>query len=158
VDAAWRRLLNRAEQGPGVPMTDDADMYLLVDGRRFDAELREAAAWIFHVPAAPAEIRIVSRCGVPQELGISRDPRSLGVGIRRIAFRHGTRFRIYTASDRALTDGFHAFEPASGMRWTNGDAAIPARLWDAFTGPLEIVLHLGGSTLYLDEGMVQRAA
>jgi hypothetical protein len=34
------------------------------------------------------------------------------------------------------------------VRWTDGDAVLPATLFDAFDGPLQIVLHIGGTTRY----------
>ena len=37
VDEAWRRLLDRAGPRPGLPLTEDADLHLLVDGQRLDA-------------------------------------------------------------------------------------------------------------------------
>ena len=42
VDAVWRRLLDRAGPRPGVPLTDDPDLHLLVDGQRVDAASRAA--------------------------------------------------------------------------------------------------------------------
>ena len=83
---------------------------------------------------------------------LARDPRMLGVAVRRIVLRQGTRFRIIDAADPLLTDGFHMFEPDTGIRWTDGDAAIPERVFDAFAGPLEVVLHLGAATRYLAPG------
>jgi hypothetical protein len=47
-----------------------------------------------------------------------------------------------------LTLGFHAFEAGDGLRWTDGDAAIPAGLFGGFDGPMEVVLHLGCTTRY----------
>ena len=62
------------------------------------------------------------------------------------------------AEDERLTVGFHAFEADNGLRWTDGDAAIPERLLTGFAGPLEITLRLGGSTTYADEGTGRRVA
>jgi hypothetical protein len=93
-------------------------------------------------------VRVVSRAGAPAELGLARDPRVLGVGIRRIAVRQGTRFRVIEATDSALAEGFHAFEPENGLRWTNGNAALSSVLFEGFEGPVELVLHVGCTTHY----------
>ena len=37
VDAVWQRLLDRAGPRPGLPLTDDPDLHLLVDGKRVEA-------------------------------------------------------------------------------------------------------------------------
>ena len=39
--------------------------------------------------ARPETVRIVSRGGAPQELGVARDPRVLGVALWRITLRQG---------------------------------------------------------------------
>jgi hypothetical protein len=72
--------------------------------------------------------------------------------------RQGTRFRTTEANDARLADGFHAYEPDNGFRWTDGDAAIPTELFAGFAGPLELVLHVGGTTRYLAADPARRAA
>jgi hypothetical protein len=57
-----------------------------------------------------------------------------------------------------LADGFHAFEPSNGLRWTDGNAALPQALFDGFDGPTELVLHLGRTTLYPLPGEAARTA
>jgi uncharacterized repeat protein (TIGR03803 family) len=158
VDAAWRRLLERAGPRPGVPITNDPDLHLMVDGRRLEAVSRRDEWQTFNLPGRPETVRIVSRSGVPQELGLARDSRCLGVALRHVMLRQGTRVRALTADDAMLTDGFHAFERADGIRWTNGDATVPAQLLDDVTGPLELVLCLGGGTGYIAEGNSLHAA
>ena len=111
------------------------------------------AAHVFTIPHPPASLGLASRASVPAELGLARDPRCLGVAVCRIALRQGTRFRVIEASDPRLTDGFHAFEPDTGLRWTNGEASLPAALFHDFDGPVELVLHLGAATRYVDDGV-----
>ena len=82
----------------------------------------------------------------------------MGVAIRRIIVRKGARFRTMDAADPALVDGFHAFEAGNRVRWTDGDAGLPASLLDGFTGPVELVVYLGGNTQYSVESRVRRAA
>jgi hypothetical protein len=158
VDAVWRRLLDRSGPRTEAPMTDDPDLHLIVDGRRLDATERARAALVFSLPNRPDAVRIVSRAAVPQELGLARDPRSLGVALRRLVVRQGTRFRVTEADDPRLVQGFHAFEAADGFVWTDGDAALPMALLAGFSGPVEIVLVVRGTTHYIEDGVRQVAA
>jgi hypothetical protein len=158
VDAAWRRLSDRAGPRPRLPTTHDADLHLLVDGRRVDAAWADGTSHVFRLPARPDSVRIVSRDAVPQELGTARDSRALGVALRQIMVMQGRRIRAMEAEDALLADGFHGFEPDDGIRWTNGDAAVPASLFDGFAGPHELVLRLGGTTSYMADGELLQAA
>jgi len=152
VDAVWRRLLERAGPRPDVPTTDDPDLHLMVDGRRVDVASGSDVWHIFRLAAPPTTVRIVSRAGVPQELGFARDPRCLGVALRQIMVTRDAQIRTIEAEDALLTDGFHDYEADNDIRWTDGDAGVPAGLFEGFAGPLEIVLRLGGRTCYQDEG------
>ena len=52
-----------------------------------------------------------------------------------------------------------AFTPSrldNGIRWTNGDAALPACLFEDLDFGCEVVLRVGGRTRYVDEGSVLR--
>jgi hypothetical protein len=144
----WRRLLDRAGPRPGLPPTEDPHLHLLIDGERLDAASRHGAAYIFRLPSRPAAVRIVSRATAPAELGLARDPRSLGVAVRRIALRQGTRFRVMESNDPLLVEGFHAFERDGGLRWTDGNARVPEQLFEGFNGPTELVLHVAGTAQY----------
>ena len=158
VDAVWRRLLDRAGRRPGFVLTAEPDLHLEVDGARLDAVSVHAGAHCFRLTARPVVAHIVSRAGVPTEFGLARDPRLLGVAIRRIGLSQGTRFRIMEASDMRLAEGFHAFEADNNFRWTNGDALLPAALFDGFSGPMELVLHVGATARYVAEAGVRAAA
>ena len=145
VDAIWARILGLSGPRPGLPLTEDADLHLLVDGVRVDGAPLSGGGLTFRLPADARGVRIVSRSGVPEELGLSRDPRVLGVAIRQIvAWR--SRFPTVTeADDPRLRDGFHGYETDNGFRWTNGDAALPATV---FEGAAALDLYLRGETLY----------
>jgi Hint domain len=157
VDVVWHRLLDRAGPRKHVPLTDDPDLHLLIDGRRANAMARLGQAYVFPLSVVPADLHVVSRAAVPAELGLARDFRSLGVALRRIVVRKGMRFRTIYASGAQLSEGFHTFEPDNGFRWTDGDAAVPAELFAGFSAPLEVVVHVGATTRYLDEGRIVRA-
>jgi hypothetical protein len=152
VDAVWQRLLDRARPRRTVPLTDDPDLHLLIDGTRVDAMERREGMHVFRLWPRPRMVRVQSRAAVPQELGIARDSRSLGVAVRRIVLTGSRRTWAIEADAPALADGYHAFEPDNGIRWTDGDAAVPAALFVAMDSPCVLMLHLGGSTQYLDDG------
>jgi hypothetical protein len=148
VDAVWQSLLDRAGGRSRMPTTADSDLHLLVDGIRVDALMRQEDMLAFRLPAEPASVRVVSRDGVPAELGLVRDPRSLGVALRKVAIAHGRRLTLIEADDERLTEGFHPYEPADNIRWTNGDAALPIEALAGFGAGTLVELHLGGATVY----------
>jgi hypothetical protein len=116
-----------------------------VEGARVEATVQCGDAYIFFLASHPALVRIVSHSGAPAELGVARDPRVLGVAVRRIVLRQMTRFRVMDAANPLLVEGFHTFEQDNSVRWTDGDARLPAAIFDDFDGPMELVLHLGGN-------------
>ena len=158
VDAVWRRLLERAGAVVRVPLTEDPDLHLTVDGARIEAAQKDDGVHVFRVPASAGSVRIGSRAVVPQELGLARDPRCLGVALRHVAVRQGTRFRTVLANDPQLESGFHLFEEGNGFVWTDGDAALPMDLLSGFSGVVEVVLMVASTTRYVDEGLRTRVA
>jgi Hint domain len=151
VDAVWRRLLDRAGPRRLPPLSDDPDLHLVVDGARVDAKERQGAVYVFRLPPTPKRVVIASREAVPAELGIARDPRSLGVALRRLTVRQGAKFMLFDAADERLTAGFHAYEADGRLRWTDGYAELPAESFARFGQGSELVLRLGGTTWYPDE-------
>jgi hypothetical protein len=158
VDAVWCRLLDRAGDRPGLALTDDPDLHLRVDGRRIEPERRAGDVYVFQLPASRRDVRIASRAAAPAEIGLARDPRVLGVALWRVIVRAGTQFRTMEAADESLVDGVHAYEPETGVRWTNGDAPVPTAWLEGWAGPIELVLHLRGATSYIDDGRRRSAA
>jgi hypothetical protein len=152
VDAAWRRLLHHAGPRPGLPLTREAGLHVLAGGVRHHPARRYGDALVFLVQDVAGGIRIVSRAAAPQELGLMRDPRSLGVALRRVTLCRGRQLRVIEADDPLLTDGFHAFEADNGFRWTDGDALLPAALLDGFAGPMELTLHVASTAHYIEDG------
>jgi hypothetical protein len=153
VDAVWRRLLDRSGPRPGFPLTEDPDLHVLAGGRLIRGRRTADAAYQFDLPARAGELRIISRAGTPAEVGLARDFRPLGVAVRQIALWQGMRLAVLEASDRRLEQGFHTYEPENGWRWTDGDATLPAILFDGFDGPTQLTLLLGGRMRYPDYGI-----
>ncbi len=152
VDAIWQRLLALAGAPVDLPLTDDPDLHLLADGRRIDPHWARDGRVSFGLPAGVSDVRIASRDAIPAELGLAREFRSLGVSLRRMVLTAGRTARVIEAEDERLADGFHPFEPGDAIRWTNGSAAVPAALFDGVAGRMELVLHVGPQTRYLDDG------
>jgi hypothetical protein len=148
VDALWQRLLDRAGPRRNRPLTANPDLHLLVDGRRLDGKQRADSAHVFVLPATARSVRIASRAAAPAELGLARDPRTLGVAVQRIVVRAGSRVHVIEAADDRLVEGFHLYEAANGLRWTDGDAVLPAALFADFGGRVEVTLQLQGTTQY----------
>ena len=158
VDAIWRRLLKRAGDGQRLPLTHEPDVHLLIDGQRVDAITHRPGRLVFRVVARPRIARLCSRAAVPQELGLARDPRLLGIAVRRMELVEVEHKWSISADDATLADGYHEFESDNGIRWTDGDAAIPGHLFSQMSRPAMLILHLGGATQYIDGGKAVRAA
>ena len=149
VDAIWYRLLTRAGTKSQVAITDAADLHLIADGVRIDAAERQRdGRHVFHLPAAPSQIRIVSRAGAQDMLGLARDPRMLGVALQRIVVWNPALLRLLEVNDPLLVEGFYKFEADNGIRWTNGDAALPTTLFADFDGAISLELHVAATTHY----------
>ena len=152
VDAIWLRLLARSGPRRQLPLTEDPDLHLVVDGERVNPLEQSAQRYVFRVKQRPRSVRMVSRCGVPQELGFARDARPLGVAVRQMTLVQGARQRTLDADAASLDDGYHAFEADSRIRWTDGDAAIPAALFHGIDRFALLIVLLGGTTRYLEAG------
>jgi hypothetical protein len=148
VDAIWRKLLARSGPRGHIPLTEDPDLHLVVDGERVNPLDQGAQRYVFRVKQRPRSVRMVSRSGVPQELGFARDARSLGVAVKQMTLVQGARQRTLGAAAASLNDGYHAFEADSGVRWTDGDAGIPASLFHEIDHAAMLIVQLGGTTRY----------
>jgi hypothetical protein len=131
-------------------MTRDPDLHLIVDGKRIDALDRNRKRYVFPIATRPRTVRIRSRSAAPQALGVSRDPRVLGVAIQRIVLAYARRHRAIAANAASLTNGYHAFEEDFGARWTDGDAEVPVSLFAGMNSRGLLMLHLGVTTMYPD--------
>ncbi len=148
VDAVWRRLLDHSGPRPGFVLTDEPDLHLLLDGVRLDSVSSARSIHVFHLRGRPELACVSSRSGSPAELGLARDPRMLGIAVRRIVLRQGALIRAIEASDATLAEGFHDFEVFNRFRWTDGWAPLPAALFEGFTGPIELSLEVACMTRY----------
>jgi Hint domain len=148
VDAVWWRLLQRSGSRPGVPLTDEPDLHLLVDGTRVNPTVQRDGRYVFKRLRVGAEFRVISRAGSPAELGLARDPRALGVAIRQIQLWQGARLRVLDAACSALERGFHDYESDNNFRWTDGDALLPATLFDGLDGKCDLELFVESTARY----------
>ena len=149
---------DRAGPRPGWPLTDDPDLCLVVDGTRLDPAARYGQVHCFTLPSRPTQVRIASRAAAPQELGLARDPRVLGVAVGSVTLRQGARSLVLNAADGRLAAGFHGYEPELRLRWTDGDATLPAAVFEGFDGPMQVELHVAGTTRYSADQRVGAAA
>ncbi|MSP03159.1 MAG: Hint domain-containing protein [Acetobacteraceae bacterium] len=161
VKPIWDRFVRRAvEQGlaAAIPATTlDAELALMVDGRRVSPLSSEGQTVTFLVPEGAASMRLVSRSVIP---GLLKpwldDPRSLGVAIRSVVLRDRTGHSVMPADHPALTDGWHAPETAPDgavWRWSGGDAALPI----ASDGPCVVEIVVSETTTYLESPHRQAA-
>ncbi len=126
--AEVRRMLLIRARVLGHPLTRAPDLHLLVDGARCNPIGVAGQRYRFAVPEGTADIRIVSRAGVPAESDpMSEDRRRLGVMLSRIVQRVGGQTLELPIEAAALCEGFHPPEAGAGgpWRWTDGHARLP---------------------------------
>lgn len=133
VEPIWRRLAERAAEAgfdaPAVlPVTTDPDLAIEADGCRFRPVTLDADRYVFVLPSVRGAARLVSRASMPSTLRpFVADRRRLGVAVSTVTIRSAAGFRVITADDPILSDGwFGAEQDAAGpRRWTGGNAALP---------------------------------
>ena len=69
-----------------------------------------------------------------------------------------TRQRAIEAGDVRLSNGFHQYEKDNGIRWTNGDAAIPPELFSGVSSGCVLIVEIACATRYVDDSDHRRAA
>jgi hypothetical protein len=148
VDGVWSRLMDRSGPRPSLAMSADPDLHVVADNQRIDGRSMGNGVFVFRLPRPPASARVVSRAGAPDQLGLARDPRLLGVALRRITLWQGRHVKVIEADDSSLCEGFHAFEADNSFRWTNGDAVLPATLFEAVDGVCELQVDVGSTMQY----------
>jgi hypothetical protein len=131
VEPIWRQLAERAESlgytPPSFATTTDADLHVLVDGRRLRPITCKDGRYVFALPAGAESIRLTSRASAPADVAAYlEDRRRLGVAVGRLAFRVGAEVQEVPVDHPMLSRGWHAAE-REGMelrRWTDGDAHL----------------------------------
>jgi hypothetical protein len=124
--AAKDALLARAKL-LGHASTQDDDVHIIADGKRFEPVGLGASRLAFMLPAGSEKISLHSRSFVPAHASpVSRDKRSLGIRIRGLQLDGAD---IALDDETAFGAGWHKHEPKDGTpgaRWTSGPAPIPA--------------------------------
>ncbi len=133
----------------------DPDLHLMVGGRRVEAMLRDDS-FVFPLVLPCGEMRLMSRASRPSEIGGGADDRLLGFRVRTLTLVCDGRPHAVPLDHPALGDGLHAIEH-TGMRWTDGAAALPEALFGELRGPAE--LHVADLALPLYQaGSTEHAA
>jgi hypothetical protein len=139
-----RRLLQRAH-ALGFSITREAGLSLRADEWPIMPSLVDGPVHRFSLPAATADLRIVSRAAVPAEIDpTAQDRRRLGVLLERLVLTGPNGHLEIGAGDRLLSEGFHPPEIVGKrlVRWTDGHARLPA---EAIAGMNRIELHVVGA-------------
>lgn len=134
VEAIRKRLLARAALLSGARLVKDAELCLMVGAQRVDcgAPCDRDGMYRFALPAGlHDDVRIVSNSAVVRDVSAHarRDLRCIGVGIVALSIETADGVRSIALDDAAL-QGFHPVQDVHGvkMRWTTGEARIPAAL------------------------------
>ena len=139
------KLAERAE-ACSFTTTKDADLHLLVDGVAVYPVSVERGSYRFDIAQPTADVRIVSRSAVPAEIDPAcADRRRLGVAVSGLAITGGGLALDMLAGESRLVEGFHAAE--GQVRWTNGDAKLPAALLALMAGAFSIELRVMSTEL-----------
>ncbi len=141
VDFVRDRLAARALQLGWVPVENPlADLHLIVDGRRVEADVQGLSAR-FLVPATAETVWLVSDTVVPAMAGGGADLRTLGVCVGRLVVDDGFGSQVVMADDPRLSAGFHHLEEGP-QRWTCGRARLPTSLWEGCRGSFFLRVEL----------------
>jgi len=155
-DRIWRKLSDRA----GRPdTTREADIHLIVDGRRVVPDAVLGSRYLFSLGEAPREIRLSSATFCPFEIGIGRDERTLGVAVKGLLLRGKGVTTWIEHLCPLLADGWNGAE--ANFRWTGGDAVIPLLGLPSGAFTLEADIALTGEyplTLKLKDSKIRMAA
>ncbi|OJY76107.1 MAG: hypothetical protein BGP12_00955 [Rhodospirillales bacterium 70-18] len=126
--AAAKALLLARAQRLGHRSTADQDPHLLVDGTPVAPTCDADGRYRFAVPSAARSIRLCSRSAIPAEMQAdSEDHRRLGLAITAL-WLDGVAVAL---DDPRLASGWWLAE--DGLRWTDGDAALPLAYEVVFT-------------------------
>jgi hypothetical protein len=162
VEPIWRRLATRASRlgfaatRPAARLVHGPDLRLVTEaGVEILPSVRDGKLVTFTVPADAGQVRLRTRASRPSDtIGpYVDDRRELGVLVGGIVCEDGHhRTSIYTHLSCSSLDGWHAPEPGSPFRWTNGNAMLPAEIMARQHGPLLLSIEVvhGGPYLMPD--------
>jgi hypothetical protein len=109
----------------GQTTTCEADPHLIADGERIEPIVLGAMRLAFALPAACADIRLLSRTFVPAHTcAASTDPRSLGICVKRLQI-DGDDIALADLDGQGW-DGLETYPDATVQRWTRGDTPMPS--------------------------------
>ena len=150
VRPAWQTLADRAHRmgfvAPEIVTTDEPDLSLVANGRRFRPVSAQADRFVFVLPEGVTSVRVASRACPPAEVNPwLEDWRQLGVAVSRILIRGHADYVELPVDHPALAEGWHAVE-AEGRamwRWTAGNAILPIETCGISSdGPITVELQL----------------
>lgn len=136
VEALRRRLMQRAEAITNARRVTDAQLHIEVNGQivRSQPEFVREGVYRFELPAGASAIRVLSRSAVVRDMTphARRDLRQVGVGLSAIVVADANGRREIDLNDMRL-EGLNLPQDVHGtaMRWTIGEAVIPAELVQA---------------------------
>lgn len=163
VEVIRKRLFKRAEMLTQSVRVKDPDLRVEVNGKEVRAETAGQLEGVmrFVLPAGTKshDVRILSRSAIVRDTTAHarRDLRQVGVGLVRITIEEKAGRRDIDLHDEQLV-GLHKPQDVHGvaMRWTNGNAVIPASL-HRIRGRAVLELHVLRTYSYWDDAQ-QRAA
>jgi len=162
IEPIRRELFKRAEILTGARRTGDTDLRIEINGQiiRPQTACKKKGLYRFELPAGLSDgIRILSNAAVVRETSLidRTDTRMIGVGISSMALViDGQRSEI-DLNDASLM-GLHEAQQISDslMRWTDGEAVIPARLLPSTSAPIVLELNVLRTHMYWTSGEQQK--
>ena len=154
VEPMWRRLAERAESlgyvSPVVATTTEADLHLMVDGRRIQPVSTRIGRHVFVLPRNASSMRLMSRACAPAQIAPYReDRRLLGVAVSQLVLRQGAEQVQIPVDHPMLSRGWHAVEREGQelRRWTDGGAELPIQFGTG-DGPMMLEVHTTSTNIY----------
>ena len=155
VQPVWQFLADRAAMlghpGPRHGISTEADLHLLMSGKKVKPIDANADRAIFVLPRGTHEVCLISRAQSPTEARPwLEDRRRLGVRVARVVLRGDTEVQEVPVDHPCLSEGWWAVE-RDGIaisRWTNGKAVLPL---PAMEEDAMLEIHLAGAMTYAVE-------
>jgi len=154
IEPIRRDLFKRAEILTGAVRTADTDLRIEINGQVIKPQTacKRKGLYRFELPADPrGDIRILSNTAVVREtsLMVRTDTRIIGVGLSGVALITNDQHCEIDLIGSAL-DGLNETQEVEKimMRWTTGEAVIPASLVPTSKGPFELELNVFRTHMY----------